>query len=141
MRRKEFLLFLSIFLFAGVTPACNCPEGTYVDTNDVTWHLRTNIGQVTGLVLASEACGGDYVVTGTTDGVNLSLRTENEYTETACCNPVAFSAVALDDCSEMEGYWIWPTDSNCTPGHSGYLHWTKTDLSALHGIDSSWMHF
>lgn len=127
LSRKATGTVCILLLVGAMASSCTCPTGLYEDTHRYLWQLTTIGGIVTGTILHTPSCDGDFLVTGTTIGTDVTLHVENTNPDTACCNPVDFEATAYYsyNCSEMRGSYTFPPDSNCSG--SGSLVWRLID--------------
>ena len=108
----EFFILTLICLIAS---SCTCPTGVYEGADTALWDIRTINGNVEGLVLTEEVCGDNFIVSGVSDGTNMTFHVEipNPEPEINCCTPIEFEAVNNETCSLLSGYGWFPPDSTC----------------------------
>ena len=126
-RSMRVSIICILFLVGTVVASCTCPSGTY-QAPGALWEISTIGGTVTGTIPALYECGDNFVVTGTSDGTNITFHTENTNAGTFCCSPVDYVATANGDCTELVGTFTFPPDSNCYPG-GGNITWSKISSS------------
>jgi len=110
------LIFSGMFLVGqeSWTPVEECPTGTYFESmGNARFDLTTLEGSVMGYI-PSISCGGEYSISGTSDGETVEFRTELNIPNLNCCSPVDFTFTSIgSNCNTLTGTMSHPPESNC----------------------------